>query len=161
MRQWSVSPIAPARCRVYWLKKMRKLSLLTLGVLLATAMLQAADLSGIWLGSMVGGRRNQVQDFAFQFVQKGNTLTGKLYLDYGSTPILKGTIEGDQISFQVVAREQAGNEINQAAYRYTGVLKDGEIEITREREEIRAAGNAGAAFARPGAPQVFRIKRLL
>src|SRR5580700_5574159 len=66
----------------------------------------AADISGIWLGSLTGGRRNQVQDFAFQFIQKGTTLTGKLYLDYGSTPILKGTIDGDQISFQVVAREQ-------------------------------------------------------
>ena len=49
-----------------------------------------------------------------------------------------------------MAREQAGNEINQSVFRFTGTLKDGEIEITREREEIRAAGNSGAAFARPG-----------
>ena len=100
-----------------------------------------------------------MQDFAFQFVQKGTTLTGKLYLDYSSTPILKGTIDGDRITFQVVAREQAGNEINQSVLRFTGTLKDGEIEITREREEIRAAGNSGAAFAKPGA-QTFRLKRL-
>jgi hypothetical protein len=121
--------------------------------------LHAADISGIWFGSVTGGRRNQVQDFAFQFIQKGTTLTGKLYVDYGSTPILKGTIDGDKIAFQVVAREQAGNEINQAVLRFTGTLKDGEIEITREREEIRAAGNSGAAFARPGT-QTFRLKRL-
>jgi hypothetical protein len=132
---------------------------LTIGLLASVLILRAADISGIWMGSLTGGRRNQVQDFAFQFIQKGATLTGKQYLDYGSSPILKGTIEGDKIAFQVVAREQAGNEINQAVLRFTGTLKDGEIEITREREEIRAAGNSGAAFARPGA-QTFRLKRL-
>ena len=121
---------------------------------------QAGDLSGIWIGTAAtGGRRNQMQDFAFQFIQKGPTLTGKLYLDSGSAPILKGTVDGDKITFQVVAREQAGNEINQSAFRFTGTIKDGEIELTREREEIRAAGNSGAAFARPGS-QTFKLKRL-
>ena len=138
---------------------MRRLTVLTIGLVASVLSLRAADISGIWLGSLNGGRRNQVQDFAFQFIQKGTTLTGKLYLDYSSTPILKGTIDGDRITFQVVAREQAGNEINQAVLRFTGTLRDGEIEITREREEIRAAGNSGAAFARPGA-QTFRLKRL-
>ena len=138
---------------------MRRLPVLVIGLVISVLILRAADISGIWLGSVTGGRRNQVQDFAFQFIQKGTTLTGKLYLDYGSTPILKGTIDGDQIAFQVVAREQAGNEINQAVLRFTGTIKDGEIEITREREEIRAAGNSGAAFARPGT-QTFRLKRL-
>ena len=132
---------------------------MTIGLVVSLLSLRAADISGIWLGSLNGGRRNQVQDFAFQFIQKGTTLTGKLYLDYSSTPILKGTIDGDRITFQVVAREQAGNEINQSVLRFTGTLKDGEIEITREREEIRAAGNSGAAFARPGT-QTFRLKRL-
>ena len=138
---------------------MRRLAVLTIGLVVSVVSLCAADISGIWLGSLNGGRRNQVQDFAFQFIQKGTTLTGKLYLDYSSTPILKGTIDGDRITFQVVAREQAGNEINQSVLRFTGTLKDGEIEITREREEIRAAGNSGAAFARPGA-QTFQLKRL-
>jgi len=136
--------------------------LLPVWVVLAIPLLsQAADLSGIWLGTAAtGGRRNQMQDFAFQFIQKGPTLTGKLYLDYGgSTPILKGTIDGDRIAFQVIAREQAGNEINQSVFRFTGTLKDGELELTREREEIRAAGNSGAAFARPGS-QIVKLKRL-
>ena len=133
---------------------------LPIALVISVLILRAADVSGIWLGSMTtGGRRNQIQDFAFQFVQNGTALTGKLYLDYGSTPILKGTIDGDHIAFQVVAREQAGNEINQSVLRFTGTLKDGEIEITREREEIHAAGNSGAAFARPGT-QTFRLKRL-
>jgi hypothetical protein len=138
---------------------MRRLPVLAIGLVVSVLILRAADVSGIWLGSLTGGRRNQVQDFAFQFIQKGTILTGKLYLDNGSTPILKGTIDGDHITFQVVAREQAGNEINQAVLRFTGTLKDGEIEITREREETRSAGNSGAAFARPGT-QTFRLKRL-
>ncbi len=127
--------------------------------LLTAATLPAADITGTWLGSLTGGKRGQTQDFAFQFVQKGTVLTGKLYLDYGSTPILKGTVEGDQIAFQVVAREQNGNEINQAVLRFTGTLKDGGIEITREREAVRAAGNAGASVERPG-KQTFNLKRL-
>jgi hypothetical protein len=139
---------------------MRRLLVVTVSLLVSVLILSAADISGIWLGSgATGGRRNQVQDFAFQFIQKGTTLTGKLYLDYSSTPILKGTIDGDQIAFQVVAREQAGNEINQSVLLFKGTLKDGEIELTREREEIRAAGNSGAAFARPGT-QTIRLKRL-
>jgi len=122
--------------------------------------LAAADVSGTWLGSSEPtGKRNQVQDLAFEFMQKGNVLTGKMYLEYGSTPILKGKVEGDQITFQVVAREQNGNEINQALLRFTGTWKDGQIEFVREREEVRNAGNAGASVNRPG-KQTFHLKRL-
>jgi len=132
---------------------------LAIAFALSVLTLSAADVSGFWIGSITGGRRNQVQDITFQFVQQGATLTGKLYVDYGSTPILKGKVEGDRIEFQVLAREQAGNEINQSVLHFTGILKDGGIEITRQREEIRAAGNAGAAFAKPGS-QTFQLKRL-
>jgi hypothetical protein len=139
---------------------MGRLPVWLIGLAVSGLLLQAADISGIWLGSgMTGGRRNQVQDIAFQFIQKGTTLTGKLYLDYGSTPILRGTVDGDEIKFQVVAREQAGNEINKVMLRFTGMLKQGEMELTRERQEIRAAGNSGAGYARPGT-QTFRLKRL-
>ena len=60
---------------------------------------------------------------------------------------------------QVVAREQDGNEINESVLRFTGMMKDGEIEITREREELRNAGNSGASFSRAG-KTTFTIKRL-
>jgi hypothetical protein len=43
--------------------------------------------------------------------------------------------------------------------RFTGTLKDGEIEITRERAELRNAGNSGASFTRV-AKTTFKIKRL-
>jgi hypothetical protein len=131
-----------------------------LAILALSAMaLPAADVSGIWLGSTTTGRRNQVLDFAFQFVQKDSSLTGKVYLDYGSTPILKGTVEGEKISFEIVAREQNGNEINESTFRFTGVMKDGAIEMTRERQGMRNAGNAGAAVSRAG-ELTFQIKRL-
>ena len=135
---------------------MRKL---LLGVFLFALALPAADFTGIWLGSTTSGRRNQVNDFGFQFVQRGATLTGKVYLDYGTTPILKGTVDGDTITFQIVAREQDGNQINKSVLKFTGIMKDGEIEITREREELRNAGNSGASFTR-AAKTVFKIKRL-
>lgn len=129
-------------------------------VLLFAVALPAADLSGFWLGSATTGRRNQVFDFAFQFVQKDSTLTGKVYLDYGPTPILKGVIDGDKLSFEIVAREQNGNEISESVFKFTGVIKDGEIELTRERQEIRNAVNAGAGFSRPGSGLTFKVKRL-
>src|SRR5215467_13784686 len=98
-RRWNDSPTAPGRSRVCWSKSMRRLPVLVLGLVACVLVANAADISGIWLGSITGGRRNQVTDFAFQFLQKGNILTGKLYQDYNSTPILKGTIDGDKIAF--------------------------------------------------------------
>jgi hypothetical protein len=131
-----------------------------IALLLAALILPAADFSGIWLGQVVSGRRNQVQDVAFKFNQTGTTLGGKLYLDYGSTPIFKGTVDGDQITFYVLAREQDGNQINESLLKFTGVMKEaGAIEITREREELRNAGNAGASFSR-ATKQTYVIKRL-
>jgi hypothetical protein len=126
---------------------------------LAAMSLPAADISGTWLGSATTGRRNLVTDFAFRFVQKDAALTGKAYLDYGAVPILKGTVEGDKVSFEIVAREQNGNEVSETLFRFTGTLKDGEIELKRERQEIRNTVNASAAFVRPG-EVVFKIKRL-
>jgi len=138
---------------------MRRLLTLAAGVMAFALALPAADFTGIWLGSTTSGRRNQTQDFAFQFVQHGTTVTGKVYLDYGSTPILKGTVDGDNITFQILAREQEGNQINESVLRFTGTMKDGEIEITREREELRNAGNSGASFSR-AVKLTFKIKRL-
>ena len=128
-------------------------------LILFAGALPAADLAGIWLGSATTGRRNQVIDFAFQFAQKGSTLTGKAYLDSGTTPILNGAIEGDKISFEIVAREQNGNEINESLFKFVGVIKDGEMELTRERQQIRNAVNAGAGLSKPSELS-FKIKRL-
>ena len=133
--------------------------LLLIAALSAIA-LPAVELPGFWMGSVASGRRNQVTDFAFQFTQKGSELGGKMYLDYGTVPILKGVVEGEKISFEVVAREQAGNEIHEAVYKFTGVMKDDEIELTRERQELRNSVNAAVGVTRQNTPLTVKIKRL-
>ena len=136
--------------------------------LLCAGTLSAADLTGIWVGQ-IPGRNGQLQDIAFKFTQDGTTLGGKLYGDYQSTPISEGKIEGDQITFVVLAPEQAGNQINRAKLRFTGSITTqasargtegpttqasargttesapppGEIELTREREGATNAGDGG------------------
>jgi hypothetical protein len=126
----------------------------------AAMSMAAADVSGTWLGSATTGRRNLVTDFGFRFVQKDGAITGKAYLDYGTVPILNGTIEGDKISFEIVAREQNGNEVSETVFRFSGVIKEGEIELKRERQGMRNVVNAGTGFARQGAEVIFKIKRL-
>jgi hypothetical protein len=118
----------------------------------AAMSMAAADVSGTWLGSAT--------DFGFRFVQKDGAITGKAYLDYGTVPILNGTIEGDKISFEIVAREQNGNEVSETVFRFSGVIKEGEIELKRERQGMRNVVNAGTGFARQGAEVIFKIKRL-
>jgi len=119
-----------------------------------------ADINGMWMGQIPA--RNQMLDIAFQFTQTGDTLSGKLYGDYESTPLTEGRISGDNLSFVVTAKEQAGNQINETRLRFTGTLKDGILELTRERESSKNAGNSGAAGpVRGNAKLTFRVKRLL
>src|SRR2546423_5738859 len=127
--------------------------------LLCCSTISAADVSGIWIGQ-IPGRNGEPQDIAFKFTQTGTRLQGKLYGDYQSTPIVEGKAEGDEISFILIAPEQAGNQINQARLRFTGSIKVGEIELTREREGATNAGNGGVVQFKGNAKQTFRLKRL-
>jgi hypothetical protein len=127
--------------------------------LLAAAM-PAADFSGIWIGQ-IPGRRGTMLDVAFQFAQKGGALEGKMYGDYKSTRISESVVTGDLITFAVVAEEQAGNQINETRFRFSGRMQDGEIELTRDRETSTNAGNAGDVQLRNNAKQTFRLKRLI
>ena len=144
---------------------MRGLGLFFGGLLLAQG-LAAADLSGIWLGQ-VPGRRGGSTDISFQFIQDGVTLGGKLYEDIGSSPFTEGGIDGDQLYFVVVAREQAGNQVNLVTYRYEGKVVEGELELTRERTKAVDAVS-GAEFPvnerrneDNREPPKIRLKRLL
>ena len=138
--------------------------------LLCVCTLSAADLTGIWVGQ-IPGRNGDLQDIAFKFTQTGTTLAGKLYGDYQSTPISEGKISGDQITFVVLAPEQAGNQINRAKLRFSGSITNqptapsvsagDEIELTREREGATNAGNGGVVQFRGNTKQTFRLKRLL
>ena len=129
-------------------------------VLLFGTTLIGADLSGIWVGQ-IPTRNGESVDVAFQFVQQGETLKGKLYGDYGSTPIAEGAVTGDSVVFTVVAQEQAGNQINQNTLRFTGTLKGDQLELIRERRTSRDAGNGGNIPLKGDNKQTFQVKRLL
>jgi hypothetical protein len=140
---------------------------LILGALLLAPGLAAADLTGIWMGQ-VPGRRGSTTDISFQFIQDGATLAGKLYEDFGSAPFVEGSIEGEQFFFVLVAREQAGNQVNLVTYRYEGKIIDGDLELTRERTKAVDAVS-GAEYPinerrrsdDDREPPKIRLKRLL
>ena len=71
--------------------------------LLGCMALPAADFNGIWVGQIPTGREGALQDVAFKMTQNRNTLTGKLYGDYQSSPISEARVSGDLITFVVVA----------------------------------------------------------
>lgn len=124
--------------------------------------LAAADFSGIWVGQIPPPRAGlDPQEIAFKFSQSGALLSGKLYGDYRSTPIVEGKVTGDALSFVVVAQEQAGNQINETRLRFSGTLKENEIELTRERESSTNAGNGGVVQFRGNTKQTIRLKRLI
>ncbi|MBI4908144.1 MAG: hypothetical protein HY820_31250 [Acidobacteria bacterium] len=142
---------------------MRRLTAL----LLLSLALAAADLTGIWTGQ-IPTRNNDFQDVAFQITQKGTTLSGKLYGDYRSMPIVEGKVEttpdGEKVTFVVLAQEQAGNQINETRLRYTGTMRDGVLELTREREASTNAGNGGGTQTRVTTnqpKQTLKLKRLI
>ena len=130
-------------------------------LLFCSVALLGADLTGIWVGQ-IPTRNGDSADIAFQFTQTGTRLSGKLYGDYKSSPIVEGIVAGELVTFVVLAEEQAGNQINDSRLRFTGSLKSGEVELTRERESSLNAGNKGTSQTRPGQgqTQTFRLKRL-
>jgi hypothetical protein len=120
----------------------------------------AADLTGIWHGEIAREKRDPLE-VAFQFQQSGTQLSGKQYGDFKSMRIVEGSVTGPAVRFVVIAEEQSGNQINETRWRYAGEWQDGELELTREREQSRAAGTGGEAGGKPAPPQKLRLKRLL
>jgi len=121
-------------------------------------LLLAADLSGTWTG-VIPARNNELQDVTFRVVQKGDTLSGKMYRDSSAVPILDGKISGDRVSFRVESEEQVGNIFVLIKYSFTGTIKGSDVELTREREAnpVLNSGNpANRAFQKP----TFLLKRL-
>ena len=127
------------------------------GALVAMS-LPGADISGIWT-CQLPGRDGAMQDLSFQFVQNGETLTGKMYGDNAGTPITDAKISGSQITFSV--RSQLNGQLNKLVY--TGTIEGNEIRLKREREGGRN-GQPPPAAANParGANQnlVLVLKRL-
>lgn len=112
-----------------------------------------ADISGIWTGQQPD-RNGDLQNFAFQFVQKGDSITGKMYGDNESTPITEGKLSGEQVRFTVTG--ELNGQINKAVY--SGTVKGDEMEIFRERK--LQPGKQPPAEKQP-APKPIQLKRLV
>src|SRR5215472_2037218 len=121
-------------------------------LLLATVAL-AAEITGIWVGQDQG-RQGQLQDIALRFKVHGATITGTLFGDEFDIPITEAVVTGDQIQFTVTTTNYySGSKI---VFRYTGTVKDREMELVRERvpSPDDKAPNRG-----PG-KQMLKLKRI-
>ena len=101
-------------------------------VLLTVARVFAADITGTWKASF--DTQIGQQNYTYEFVVKGTTLTGKIQSEMGgTTEILQGKVEGDKVSFVEVFKFE-GNEIQ---ITYTGqVTSNDEIKFTRQVAEF-------------------------
>ncbi len=131
-----------------------------LALFFLTAFLYAGDFSGIWTGQ-IPTRNNDTQEISFQFVQEGSKISGKLYGDYRSMPVIEGKLSGNVIAFIVPSQEQAGNQINETRFRFSGRMVDGKIELTRERETAKNAGNGGNVQFKGSTRTSFTLKKLI
>ena len=97
-------------------------------LLVGMARLLAADITGTWKASF----ETQIgqQNYTYQFVVKGTTLTGKIQSEMGgTTEVQQGKVEGDKVSFVEMFKFD-GNEIQ---ITYTGqITSDDEIKFTRK-----------------------------
>lgn len=120
---------------------MRWLAIVGLHTVLVAG-LTAADLTGTWIGTLPERGRSPARDIAFQFVQRGTTLSGKAYNDAGaSDPIISGTVSDGRVRFEVEALQQAGNQINIVLYRFEGAIDGDWIELIRELAAARDASS--------------------
>jgi hypothetical protein len=110
-----------------------------LALFLAASAAPAADISGIWTGQQPG-RNGQIDDVAFRFKMDGQTLTGKFLGDEFDVPIANAAVTGDQIRFTVVTTNYYSG--GKTEWLYTGVVKGGEMELTRERVQTPQDSNA-------------------
>ena len=105
----------------------RHLTIVTL-LLLGTMRAFAADITGTWKASF--DTQIGTQNYTYEFVVKGTTLTGKLQSDMGGAGEIKqGKVDGDKVSFVEMFKFE-GNEIQ---ITYTGkVTSNDEIKFTRQ-----------------------------
>ena len=76
-------------------------------------------------------------------------------------PVVEGKISGNVLAFIVPSQEQAGNQINETRFRFSGRMVDGKIELTRERETAKNAGNGGNVQFKGSTRTSFILKKLI
>jgi len=109
------------------MKHRHVLAVVTL-LLLGIARVFAADITGTWKASF----ETQIgqQNYTYEFVVKGTTLTGKIQSEMGgAAEIQQGKVDGDKVSFVEIFKFD-GNEIQ---ITYTGrITSNDEIKFTRQ-----------------------------
>lgn len=91
----------------------------------------AADITGQWTASF----DTQVgrQEYTYDFVVKGSTLTGKMKSNLGASDVLEGKVDGDKVTFVEVLRFQDMD----IRITYTGTVTSAdEIRFTRQVADI-------------------------
>lgn len=90
----------------------------------------AADVAGVWKGSME--TQGGVVEMTIT-LQSGTTLTGTVKSDqFGETPIEKAKLEGDKLSFEI--------SLNQGTVGFTGVVSGDLLKLT-------VTGTQGAKYS--------------
>jgi hypothetical protein len=98
----------------------------TLVVGLATAQFRATDFTGVW--KLEGA---DTKSMVLEFKQEGQKLSGKLKTPHGEFPLQNGSVEGQDLFFNVVI-ERDEYKLKTA---YRGHLFDQEIQFTIEAGE--------------------------
>jgi hypothetical protein len=92
-------------------------------VLLVMAPIAAVDITGKWTASF--DTQIGKQEYTYDFVVKGSTLTGKMKSNLGESDVLDGKVDGDKVSFGELLKFE-GMEIKITC---TGTID--EIKFTR------------------------------
>jgi hypothetical protein len=122
-------------------------------MLLLAACTLASDIDGVWMGQQAG-RRGDSEDLAFRFKLEGQALTGKMFGDEFDLPLSEGTFSGDQIRFTVTTNNYYNG--TKTKFIYTGTIKDGVLELVRER----VPSPQDKAGKGPPARQVLKLRRV-
>jgi len=110
----------------------------------------AADISGKWVAQMPG-RDGATSEWAFNFKQAGENLTGAVTSPRGDQEISEGKVAGDAVSFVTVM--SFGDM--QMKFVYKGTIAGNEIKFTRSME----GGPGGGGGRGPMGPQQFVAKK--
>jgi hypothetical protein len=111
------------------MKVQRMMAAVAVAVAIIAAVLQAADVTGKWMGQ-VPTRDGGTRESTFTFKQDGEKLTGTMTGPQGDIELKDGAVKGDDLSFNVVL-SFGGNEVKLI---YKGKVAGDEIKFTRQRE---------------------------
>ncbi len=108
------------------MKKSSILAVLSLCILLAPLALAGHHFNGTWVAEIEAPRG--IQKWAFTFKEENGTLAGTVALPNNTeAEVREGKVEGNSISFKHTLKMRE----NEFELQYSGVLKEGVIELTR------------------------------